>query len=128
MINTIFMSLYYSLVMLITFYTIILRNLSEPTIASDMYSFGMVLYSLLYRQTPHAGKSIGAIRRSSLHPLTSGSDTNSNSGESLTLQLPRLLHINPELLELVEKCCLMDPTARPSFDVVYGRLEELSII
>lgn len=87
----------------------------ETTHASDIYSFGMIMWHLLYRQVPHAGKTIATIRRMSVE-----------SGNRLPLN--PLPNHDPALLEIVEECWTDEPTQRPTFGMLYSRLDEMSSV
>ena len=70
---------------------------------------------MLYKKLPHEGKSKFDLRRLSSEGVN-------------TLPLLPLAQFKPEIIQIVEKCCDKKPELRPTFNTLYSKFDELSVL
>ncbi len=88
---------------------------SKYTQAVDWYAYGVLVWQLVTKKHPYVGMKQMEIIKHVVHEdkrLPFGDDD----------------HAHPILRDIVERCWLKDPAARPSFDEVAKGLEELTTI
>ena len=86
---------------------------SSYTFAVDWYAFGILLWQLVTKKHPYIGMKQMEIVKHVVH-------------EDKRLPLPEEAH--PTLIQLIQRCWLKLPEARPKFDDVLQSLEDVAII
>eukprot|EP00978_Attheya_sp_CCMP212_P032773 scaffold129474_cov61-Attheya_sp.AAC.2 len=92
----------------------LLRNESENTPASDVYSFGIILYEVYSRKDPYYGEDIGKI-------LYEVADPNVNKRPAVPENTP------PTIVTIMHDTVLGDVDSRPTFEELDLRLKRLDI-
>jgi len=92
----------------------LLRNESENTTASDVYSFGIILYEVYSRKDPYDGEDIGKI-------LYEVADRNVNKRPAVPENTP------PTIVTIMHDTVMGDVDSRPTFEELDLRLKRLDI-
>eukprot|EP00808_Paulinella_micropora_P015202 g28457.t1 len=95
-------------------------NGDNPTRASDVWSYGIVCWELLFRRIPYEGKTLDEI-----------AEAICNRGERLPLPKDELISEIPDLPEsfliMISSCWDADPSRRPSFEAIWQELADPSL-
>lgn len=92
----------------------ILRGDSINTTASDVYSFGMVLFEVYSRQDPYEGENIREVLRLIADPVI-------NKRPRVPKSCP------PKIQTLMSECLDADPEKRPTFEELDLQLKRLDV-
>lgn len=91
----------------------LLRGESENTAASDVYSFGMILYEVYSRKDPYQGELLLEVIMGVMSPDI--------------MKRPKMPDATPPMVaSIMEECLLDNPEARPTFTEMDLRLKRLS--
>ncbi len=82
----------------------------DYTPASDIYSFGMILWELFHRRTPFEGKQ----------PMEVMKALQENERPALSQAVPKFYR------DLIQQCWAQEPWQRPSSETVFDQLETLA--
>jgi len=91
----------------------LLRNDSGNTAASDVYSFGIILYEVYSRKAPFEGERLSEV-------LKGVADPKINKRPPVPPAMP------PSVSDMMRDCLDADPQARPTFEDLDKRLKQLN--
>ena len=92
----------------------LLRGESVNTAASDVYSFGIILYELYSRKDPYQGEEHGQVLRQVC-------DQKVNKRPPIPSSMP------PAIASLMSECLVKPPGSRPTFDELDNRIRRLDV-
>ncbi|MCQ2818710.1 MAG: protein kinase [archaeon] len=82
----------------------------KTSFASDVYTFGLTIYEIIFMQTPYNGKKqaeILELKKNNILPEMSDKD------------------INKEIIDLIKFCCIKDPAQRPLMNDVKEEIKNI---
>jgi serine/threonine protein kinase len=92
----------------------LLRGESDNTAASDVYSFGIILYEVYSRKDPYQGEDHRRVLEEICDPST-------NKRPPIPSSMP------PAIVSLMSDCLVEDPGSRPTFEELDNRLRRLDV-